>query len=152
VHTWTTHKKVVVQPYDNDDKNYDEEYSDMMWNSTFGFAPGGSGAGSFRFGEILSTGGIPVLVVDDHQQSSSSSSWVPPLYPEEAIGTAGGNSSSTWKQCIVFVEERYLIDLPRILRRMSATEIRQRREHCWRLFQNIIGDVAVNDDNKGNVG
>jgi Exostosin family len=136
VHTWTSNQKVIAQPYDGDgdNKGNNQEYSDMMWNSTFGFAPGGSGAGSFRFGEILSTGGIPVLVQQhsDHHQSS----WVPPLYPEETI------VGSDWTRCIVFVEERYLIDLPRILRQMSVYEIRQRQEHCWRLFHGIIGDVT----------
>jgi len=39
-------------------------YNDMIWNTTFGFAPGGNSVGSYRFSEILSTGGIPVVTQD----------------------------------------------------------------------------------------
>jgi Exostosin family len=37
-------KKEVVKPYELPSSSYD----DMLWNSTFGFAPGGSGVSSFR--------------------------------------------------------------------------------------------------------
>jgi hypothetical protein len=109
-------EKVTYKPYDLPSSVFD----DLLWNSTFGFAPGGSGVSSFRFGEILSTGGIPVVVAGD---------FVPPLAPE-----------MDWSGCIVFVSEARIVDLPNILRRYSQGEIRARQTSCWRLLQTVIGD------------
>lgn len=94
-------------------------YDSLMWESTFGFAPGGSGVGSYRFAEILSTGGIPVVTPD----------LILPLAPEV-----------DWSGCIVQVTETRIIDLPRLLREMTLTEIQHRQRRCWQLFQTIIGD------------
>lgn len=110
-----TGEKVITKPYHLPASSYD----DMIWNSTFGFSPGGSSVGSYRFGEILSTGGIPVVTQD----------FVPPLHPEV-----------DWSDCIVVVSEARIIDLPRILRMYSKTEIEKRQRVCWRLLQNVIGD------------
>ena len=95
-------------------------YADLLWNSTFGFCPGGSGVNSFRFGEVLSTGGIPVVVAPD---------FVPPFAPE-----------LDWSACLVRVSEDRIVDLPALLRRKSPEEIRERQQACWHLFQNVIGD------------
>jgi hypothetical protein len=97
-------------------------YLELMWESTFGFAPGGSGPGSYRFGEILSAGGIPVVVHD----------LVLPLSPE-----------IDWTGCVVRVSEARIIDLPRILREISAEEVRERQKRCWYLLRTVLGDKQV---------
>ena len=94
-------------------------YDDMMMNSTFGFAPGGSGVGSYRFGEYLSTATIPV-VVDD---------FVAPFYPE-----------IDWSGCIVYVSESRIVDLPRILRGYSAQDISDRQKRCWQIHETVYGE------------
>jgi Exostosin family len=99
-------------------------YDELMWESTFGFAPGGSGVGSYRFGEILSTGGIPVVTHD----------LVLPLAPE-----------MDWSDCVVRVSEARIIDLPRRLRSMPAAEVRNRQRRCWHLFQSVLGDKRLEE-------
>jgi Exostosin family len=116
-----TGEKVITKPYRLPASSYD----DMIWNSTFGFSPGGSSVGSYRFGEILSTGGIPVVTQD----------FVPPLHPEV-----------DWSDCIVVISEARIIDLPRILRTYSKTEIEKRQRVCWRLLHNVIGDKKDGND------
>ena len=119
-HAWTGKHELA--------KNYDlpsSAYDDLMWNTTFGFAPGGSGVGSLRFGEILSTGTIPVVTPD----------YVPPLAPEV-----------DWSECVVRVSEARIIDLPRILRQYTAEEIRARQKECWRLLHVVFGDKKEEDD------
>jgi len=102
-------------------------YSEMMWESTFGFAPGGSGVGSYRFGEILSTGGIPVVTHD----------LVLPLAPEV-----------DWAGCVVRVSEARIIDLPRMLREIPAEQVRARQKRCWYLLQTVLGDKRVGKTNE----
>lgn len=108
-------KKVTYKHYQLNASSYD----DMIRNSTFGFSPGGSSVSSYRFGEILSTGGIPVVTQD----------FVPPLYPEV-----------DWSKCLVIVSEARIVDLPRILRAYSPEQVKERQRACWYLLQNVIGD------------
>jgi hypothetical protein len=113
--TLLTGEKIIVKPYRLPASSYD----DMIWNSTFGFSPGGSSVQSYRFGETLSTGGIPVVTQD----------FVPPLHPEV-----------DWSGCIVRVSEARIVDLPHLLREYSESEIKVRQDVCWHLLQNVIGD------------
>lgn len=55
--------------------------------------------------------------------------FVPPLAPE-----------MDWSGCLIFVSEARIVDLPRQLRQMSLTEIRQRQSACWHLLQTVLGD------------
>jgi hypothetical protein len=114
--------KATYKPYRMDASSYD----DMIWNSTFGFSPGGSSVGSYRFGEVLSTAGIPVVTQD----------FAPPLSPEV-----------DWSKCIVIVSEARIVDLPRILRNIPQEEIRMRQQACWQLLQHVIGDHQKQGDN-----
>lgn len=108
-------RQIVLDPY----KLPRDQYFDILFNSTFGFAPGGSGVSSFRFGEILATGGIPVLT----------SEALPPFYPE-----------IDWSECIFRVSEARIIDLPRLLRQISPDEVRKRRLACGKLYMNTMGE------------
>jgi len=92
-------------------------YREWMEQSVFSFAPGGSGPGSYRFAEILSAGGIPV-VTDD---------FVPPLYPEY-----------DWSECLVAVATEHIVDFPRRLRLYTELEIKKRQNACARLLDTIV--------------
>lgn len=118
---WLNDNKAMIKPYDTpSDSNI---FDDMMWNSTFGFAPGGSGVSSYRFGEILSTAGIPVVVHGD---------FVPPLAPE-----------LDWSKCLIWVTEERIIDLPRILRQIPPEEVRERQATCWQLHEAVWGEREI---------
>ncbi len=116
---WLVDKKSLIKPYERSPGMFD----DMMWNSTFGFTPGGSGMSSYRFGEVLSTGGIPVVVHGD---------FVPPLAPE-----------LDWSKCIVWVSEQRIIDLPHILRQIPPKEVHARQTACWKLHSAVFGEKEV---------
>lgn len=116
---WLNDNKVMIKPYDKPSSIYE----DIIWNSTFGFAPGGSGVSSYRFAEVLSTAGIPVVVHGD---------FVPPLAPE-----------LDWSKCIIWVMEERIIDLPRILRLLSPEEVRARQAACWKLHEAVMGEREV---------
>lgn len=107
-------KKQVTRTYDD---NSEDVYSEYLLNSTFGFCPGGSGVSSYRFGEVLLAGGIPVLVPGT----------IPPLHPE-----------IDWSGCIVTVSESRIVDLPRLLRKISPEEIKNRQEECQRLHTKLF--------------
>ena len=109
---WGT--KRVFAPYDDDSK---ESFNDLMLNSTFGFCPGGSGVSSYRFGEVLSVGGVPVIVPG----------MVPPLAPEV-----------DWSRCIVVVSEARIVDMPRLLRSIEPEEVRKRQVECRRLYEAVV--------------
>lgn len=116
---WLNNIKAMIKPYESPASIFE----DMIWNSTFGFAPGGSGVSSYRFGEVLSTGGIPVVVHGD---------FVPPLAPE-----------LDWSKCIIWVTEERIIDLPRILRQMPSEEIYDRQSACWKLHEAVWGEKEI---------
>jgi Exostosin family len=110
---------VVDVQCDDGGRNYtSSDYVTLLLNSTFGFAPGGASVGSYRFGEVLGLGGIPVVLQD----------FVSPMWPE-----------LDWSGCILKVSEARLVDLPRILRAISKEEIRSRQQRCKVLFQQTIG-------------
>jgi hypothetical protein len=115
--TWT-HKKVQRHAY----QLPADMYGDILLNSTFGFTPGGSAASSFRFAEILSAGGVPVVTHD----------FVPPLHPE-----------IDWSDCLVTVSEARIVDLPRIVREFTDQEILSRQRECARLYLTVMGDKEV---------
>jgi len=116
--------KEVIHPYHNLSAS---AYGDFLWNCTFQFCPGGSGVGSFRFGEVLSTGGIPIVTPD----------FGPPLAPE-----------LDWSDCVVQVSEARIIDIPRILRHdyLQPDALRQRQQKCWELHRIVYGEKAVGNN------
>jgi len=106
-----------------------DNFDELMVNSTFAFCPGGSHVTSFRFTEVLSAGAIPVLLPEV----------VTPFYPE-----------ADWSGCVIRVSQARIVDLPRILRSIPATEIRNRQVQCQRLYQIFL--YARDHDANQNVG
>jgi hypothetical protein len=101
----------TIRPYDDV-----STFDDLMVNATFGFCPGGSHVTSFRFTEVLSVGGIPVVLPEV----------VEPFAPE-----------LDWSKCVVRVSQARIVDLPRILMAISPEQVRQRQVECQRLYQFI---------------
>ena len=100
---------------------YTEEisYVELLLNSTFVFAPGGESVNSFRFGEALQAGAIPVVT----------SNYVPPFHPDV-----------DWNGCIVRVSDARVVDTPRIVRSIPPEEVKSRQVVCSRLTEKVFGD------------
>ena len=96
-----------------DDPSQDN-FDELMVNSTFAFCPGGSHVTSFRFTEVLSAGAIPVLLPEI----------VTPFYPE-----------ADWSGCVIRVSQARIVDLPHILRSIPTEEVRKRQVQCQRLHR-----------------
>jgi len=77
---------------------------------------------SFRFAEALSAGAIPVVTGD----------FLAPFHPE-----------IDWSGCIVRVSEARVVDVPNIVRGISAEEVRKRRRRCARLSNAVFGKPHV---------
>lgn len=105
---------VTYAPYDNPSQ---DNFDDLMVNSTFAFCPGGSHVTSFRFTEVLSAGSIPVLLPEI----------VPPFFPEV-----------DWSECVIVVSQARIVNLPNILRAIPPEEIRSRQKQCHRLYQTFL--------------
>jgi hypothetical protein len=93
------------------------DYVTALTSSTFVFCPGGKSPGSWRFGEALAMGAIPVVTTD----------FLAPF------------SLGDWDRCLVRINEGRIIDLPRLMRLMSPESIRDRQAACHALFVGTIG-------------
>jgi hypothetical protein len=113
---------VTIAPYDNDNDSTSNSFDTLLLESTFGFCPGGSHVTSYRFSEVLSAGGIPVLLPEV----------VTPYAPE-----------LDFDKCVIRVSQARIVDLPRLLLALSEQEIRQRQEECYRLYQLITTATAT---------
>jgi hypothetical protein len=105
---------VTFANYDNPSQ---ENFDDLMVNSTFAFCPGGSHVTSYRFTEVLSAGAIPVLLPEI----------VTPFFPEV-----------DWSSCVIRVSQARIVDLPRVLRAIPPEEIRKRQLQCDQLFRTFL--------------
>jgi hypothetical protein len=115
---------VTFAPYDTRSQN---NFDDLMVNSTFAFCPGGSHVTSFRFTEVLSAGSIPVLLPEI----------VTPFFPE-----------LDWDDCVIRVSQARIVDLPRILRAITPENIRTRQVNCQRLYRTFLHhQERINENN-----
>jgi hypothetical protein len=117
---WPTRELTVTKPYEFPPTFYHA----WMETAVYGFAPGGSGPGSYRFGEILYAGGIPIVT----------DNFVPPLFPEV-----------DWKDCLIVISSYDdVVNLPTILRQRynDPSAIRRRQVACARLLRTVIGNSS----------
>ena len=105
---------VTFARYDNPSQ---DNFDDLMVNSTFAFCPGGSHVTSFRFTEVLSAGAIPILLPEI----------VTPFYPE-----------LDWSDCVIRVSQARIVDLPRVLRVIPPERVRERQLNCQRLYRTFL--------------
>jgi Exostosin family len=126
---WRTRELKVTKPYDFPSTMYRE----WMEQSVYSFAPGGSGPGSYRFGEILYAGGIPIVT----------DNFVPPFFPEV-----------DWSKCLLVVSSASdIVNLPARLRRNyeyyhNETALQQRRAACATLFHAVMGTSEKQSDER----
>ena len=92
-------------------------YVGLLLNSTFAFTPDGGGPHSYRFGEALAAGAIPVVP----------SHLLLPFEPE-----------LSWAECVFRVKNEDIVDLPQLLA-MRLKEVHAMRAACARLFDEVIG-------------
>jgi hypothetical protein len=93
------------------------DYVTALTSSTFVFCPGGKSPGSWRFGEALAMGAIPVVTTD----------FLAPF------------SLGNWDRCLVRINEGRIVDLPRLMRLLPPETIRTRQAACHALFVGTIG-------------
>nr|XP_029730852.1 exostosin-1 [Aedes albopictus] len=111
---------------DEDNREYDRyDYETLLQNSTFCLVPRGRRLGSFRFLEALQAGCIPVLL---------SNSWVLPF-----------QSKIDWQQAAIWADERLLLQVPDIVRSISASRIlalRQQTQVLWERYFSSIEKIV----------
>ncbi|XP_017148628.1 exostosin-1 [Drosophila miranda] len=107
---------------DEDNREYDRyDYETLLQNSTFCLVPRGRRLGSFRFLEALQAGCIPVLL---------SNAWVLPF-----------ESKIDWKQAAIWADERLLLQVPDIVRSISAERIFALRQQTQVLWERYFGSI-----------
>jgi hypothetical protein len=93
-------------------------FTEVLFGSEFGFAPGGGGPNSYRFAETLLAGSIPITTTDS----------VPlPFYPE-----------IDWSKCAIRIHESRIPGLGTLLRAIQP-ELSERRRACAKLYDETIG-------------
>ncbi|TDG42267.1 hypothetical protein AWZ03_011326 [Drosophila navojoa] len=97
------------------------DYGTLLQNSTFCLVPRGRRLGSFRFLEALQAGCIPVLL---------SNAWVLPF-----------ESKIDWKQAAIWADERLLLQVPDIVRSISAERIFALRQQTQVLWERYFGSI-----------
>ncbi|KAK6617779.1 hypothetical protein RUM43_014007 [Polyplax serrata] len=102
-----------------DHRGYD--YEVLLQNSTFCLVPRGRRLGSFRFLEALQAGCIPVLL---------SNGWALPF--QEVID---------WTKAAIWADERLLLQVPDIVRSISATKIFEMRQQTQILWDRYFSSV-----------
>ncbi|XP_030376666.1 exostosin-1 [Scaptodrosophila lebanonensis] len=107
---------------DEDNREYDRyDYETLLQNSTFCLVPRGRRLGSFRFLEALQAGCIPVLL---------SNAWVLPF-----------ETKIDWKQAAIWADERLLLQVPDIVRSISAERIFALRQQTQVLWERYFGSI-----------
>ncbi|KAH7433069.1 hypothetical protein KP509_07G053500 [Ceratopteris richardii] len=90
------------------------KFDDLM-NSTFGLAPAGRQPSSYRFAEILSAGGVPVLVVDNY------------VKPFETL--------IQWHRCALQFPSSEMHRIVKTIRAMKPAEVKRRQRYCLHVYE-----------------
>ncbi|XP_017769773.1 PREDICTED: exostosin-1-like, partial [Nicrophorus vespilloides] len=101
------------------------DYEVLLQNSTFCLVPRGRRLGSFRFLEVLQAGCIPVLL---------SNGWALPF--AQVID---------WSKSVLWADERLLLQVPNVVRSISATrilELRQQSQVLWERYFSSIEKIV----------
>ena len=95
------------------------DFTALLLNSSFGFAPGGGGQHSYRFSEILQAGGIPVITTEQ---------------------VAPFDGDIDWSRCLVRIDETRLAAIVDVLRKLTPAEIQARRVACAAIRISVLGE------------
>ncbi|XP_054268099.1 exostosin-1 [Macrosteles quadrilineatus] len=119
-------KELKDERCDEDNAEYDRyDYELLLQNSTFCLVPRGRRLGSFRFLEALQAGCVPVLL---------SNTWILPFH--QVID---------WGKAAIWADERLLLQVPEIVRSISATKVfalRQQTQILWEQYFSSIEKIV----------
>lgn len=95
-------------------------YEDILKRSIYSGAPRGDNKYSYRFTEVLASGGIPIVMADD---------WMLPFRPELVH----------WDECIILLPEKELgLKMLKYIAPITAAERCERRKKCYDIYRNYI--------------
>lgn len=95
-------------------------YDDILKRSIYSGAPRGDNKYSYRFTEILASGGIPIAMADD---------WILPFRPELV----------DWSECIILIPERdYGLKMLKYIAPITLSERCERRKKCYDIYRSYI--------------
>jgi Exostosin family len=95
-------------------------YDQILKGSIFSGAPRGDNKYSYRFTEVLASGGIPIVMADD---------WMWPFRPELV----------NWEDCAVIIPEKEGgVKMLKYLAAMTLSERCARRQKCYEIYQKYI--------------
>jgi hypothetical protein len=95
-------------------------YEDILKRSIFSGAPRGDNKYSYRFTEVLASGGIPIVMADD---------WMLPFRPELVH----------WDECIVLIPEKEIgLKMLKYIAPITASERCEKRKKCYDIYRNYI--------------
>lgn len=115
-------ERLKDQRCDKDNEEYDKyDYDELLKNATFCLAPRGRRLGSYRFLESLQAGCIPVLL---------SNGWELPF--SEVID---------WSKALVQGDERFLTELPSVVRSYSKQQILSMKQQTLFLWEAYFSSV-----------
>ncbi|KAG0579878.1 hypothetical protein KC19_4G130700 [Ceratodon purpureus] len=95
------------------------EFTDLM-NATFGLAPAGRQPASYRFIEVMSAGGIPVLITDNY------------VKPFETL--------IDWHECALEFPTSQMHRIIPALRALKEEDILRRQRNCLRIYNEFLKD------------
>ncbi|KAH7433065.1 hypothetical protein KP509_07G053300 [Ceratopteris richardii] len=98
-----------------DEALYDSYKFEDLMNSTFGLAPAGRQPASYRFAEILSAGGVPILIVDNY------------VRPFETL--------VQWHRCALQFPSTEIHRIISVIRSMKPEEVERRQRYCIQVYE-----------------
>ncbi|CAB9510608.1 Exostosin-1 [Seminavis robusta] len=102
-----------------------ETFASLLQKSVFAATPRGDNRYSYRFTEVLSAGGIPVVHSDG---------WVLPFNPKLV----------DWTKCAVVIPEARFNETLDILHRIPRNKRCQMRRYCYEIYQNYMVNAEAN--------
>ena len=95
-------------------------YEDILKRSIYSGAPRGDAKYSYRFTEVLASGGIPIVMADD---------WMLPFRPELV----------KWDECIILIPEKDIgLKMLKYIAPITLSERCERRKKCYDIYRNYI--------------
>ena len=95
-------------------------YPEILQRSIFSGAPRGDAKYSYRFTEVLASGGIPIVMSDD---------WVLPFRPELVH----------WDECIILIPEKESgVKMLKYIDSITMSERCQRRQKCYDIYRTYM--------------
>ena len=99
------------------------EYQDLLARSRFSLCPRGTGASTLRFWESLQAGAIPILIADEM------------TLPDGV----------DWKECIIQIAEKNVLDIHTILSKISPEKEKVMRNNCLKAYDFFSSENLVNN-------